>query len=403
MRRALVACAAACAALVLPAPAAAAPPGVSAPAAFLFQPDTQDVVFARAARERRSIASTTKLMTALVALDELALDEEVTVAPYSALPAESVVGLQAGERLTFADLLRGLLLASGNDAANTLAVAVAGSEPAFVRRMNRRARELGLRNTHFANPIGLDEAGNYSSAEDLVKMALLLRRNSFVREIMAQPRAVLRSGARERVVLNRNTLVGRFDYVTGVKTGRTLAAGYVLVGAANRNGVEVVSAVLGAASEAARDADTIALLDYGLARYRRDVGVRAKHVLARVPVADAGNGVTAPLVAEEAVRAVVRQGEELHRRLVGVPAEVEGPLPAGERLGTVEVLRGDGEVVGETALVTAREVSAPKPAERVRSWLSRPGTLLLLAFLAGCTVSLLLLRRRIVHRSGGPQ
>ena len=400
MRRAALA-AALCAVAVAPAPAPAAPPDVSAPAAFVFQPATRDVVFARKARERRPIASTTKLMTALVALDELELKDEVEVAGYSALAAESVIGLEAGERMTFADLLRGLLLASGNDAAHALAVAVAGSDEAFVRRMNRRARELGLRNTRFANPIGLDDADNYSSAEDLVKMALLLRRNSFVREIMAQPRAVLRSGARERVVLNRNTLVGRFDYVTGVKTGRTLGAGYVLVGAADRNGVEVISAVLGTGSEAARDADTIALLDYGLERYRREVGVRARHVLARVPVADAGDGVTAPLVAEEAVRGVVRRGEKLHRRLVGVPAEVEGPLPAGEQLGEVEVVREDGEVVGSAALVTAREVPAPRPAERIRSWLSRPGTLLLLAFLVGCTVSLVLLRRRVVGRAGG--
>ncbi len=133
------------------APARAATPHVSAPSAILVQPDTRDVVYARRAGERRPMASTTKLMTALVALERLHLSDVLTVAPYSPAPAESVAGLRAGERMTTADLLRALLLPSANDAARTLAVGVSGSRGRFVSLMNRRARQLGLKDTHYAN------------------------------------------------------------------------------------------------------------------------------------------------------------------------------------------------------------------------------------------------------------
>lgn len=397
-RRLLVGLAATLAAPLPAAQGQAAPPRISAPAAFVVQPDTRDVVFGRNARDRRPIASATKLMTALVALGELELSDRVTVPAYESAPAESVAGLRGGERLTVADLMRALMLPSANDAAYALAVLVAGDVRRFVGRMNARARALGLRNTRFANPIGLDAPGNYSSAEDLVKMALLLRANPFVREIVAQPRAVLRSGVRERVVLNRNDLVGRVPFVTGVKTGYTLGAGYVLVGSATRGGVTVVSAVLGAGSEAARDADSLALLRYGLGRYERGVAAEAREVLRRLPVADQ-DGLTAALSPDRTLRSVVRRGERLTVRVSGVPGEVEGPLAAGTRLGTVQALRR-GEVVGETPLVLMRAIPAPSAPEKVRAWISRPGTLLLVAFLAGCTVLLVLLRRRLLRGAG---
>lgn len=390
---------AACAAAAVPAPApAAAKPSISSAAAFVFQPDTQDVVFARRPAARRAIASTTKIMTALVALDELELRRTYTLPSYAAAPGESVIGLQGGERMTFADLLRAMMLPSANDAAHDVAVLAAGSVGAFVRQMNRRAKELGLRNTHFSTPVGLDDPANYSTAEDLVKLALLLRRSSFVREIVDQPRATLRSGARPRVVVNRNDLVARYPFVTGIKTGHTIDAGYVLVGSASSGGVPVVSAVLGAPSEAARDADTLALLRYGLARYRRVAAVRAGEVLARVPVGEQGDAL-APLAALRTLRAVARRDEKLQTRLVGVPAQVDGPLPEGARVGTVQALRR-GSVVASAPLVTARAVPAPSAPQKVRSWIARPGTLALLAFLAGCTVALVLLRRRVVRRQG---
>jgi D-alanyl-D-alanine carboxypeptidase (penicillin-binding protein 5/6) len=134
-------------------------------------------VLSRRADGRRAIASTTKLMTALVVLDREKLSKVVRAVPYRALPVESVAGLRPGERLTVADLVRAMLVASANDAAATLATRVGGSPERFVALMNASARSLGLRDTHFSNPIGLDEPGNYSSASDLVKLTLILRRD----------------------------------------------------------------------------------------------------------------------------------------------------------------------------------------------------------------------------------
>lgn len=387
---------AAAALLAAAAPAPGAMPRIAARAAFVVQPDTRDVVYAKRAGERRAMASTAKLMTALLALERFRLSQTLTVVPYRAAPGESVAGLRAGERMTLADLLRALLLASANDAAATLAVDVAGSQRAFVALMNQRARQLGLGDTRFANPIGLDAPGNYSSARDLVKLALLLRRNDFVRRIVDEPRARLRSGAQPRTVVNRNDLVAAHDFVDGVKTGHTLAAGYVLIGSATRDGVQVVSAVMGSPTLAARDADSLALLRYGLDRYERVSPVRAGQVVAR-PAVSEQPGRRAALVVSGLLTVVVRRGERPIVRLVGVPAAVAGPLPAGRRLGAIEVLHR-GRVVARAPLVTARAVPRPTAGERVRSWLGRASTVALLSALAAATLSLVLLRRRVARR-----
>ena len=204
------------------------------------------------------VASTTKLMTAYVARAALGLDQTVVAPAYTPVSsAESLLGLMAGERIAVRDLLYGLILASGNDAAQALAEVSSGSEPAFVRRMNRAARRLGLDHTSYANPIGLDEAGNFSSARDLVELTRELRRDEFFRRLFDTPQATLSSGARPRTVVNRNNLVRTVPFVSGVKTGYTLGAGNVLVASAEREGVELVSAVLGAGTESERDAATL--------------------------------------------------------------------------------------------------------------------------------------------------
>ena len=140
--------------------------------------------------------------------------------------------------------------------------------------MNRRAHELGLTHTHYANAIGLDALGNYSSAEDLVKLTLILRRNAFFRAVTNLPRATLRTGSHPRTILNRNLLVRAVPEVNGVKTGHTSTAGYILVGSASKNGITVISVVLDEPSEAARDQDSLALIRYGLSRYHRATPVR---------------------------------------------------------------------------------------------------------------------------------
>jgi D-alanyl-D-alanine carboxypeptidase (penicillin-binding protein 5/6) len=379
-------------------PAAAAAPSGRAPAAILVEPATGDVVFQRNARDERPIASTTKLMTALLTLERAKLGDVMTTVRYRALPVESVIGLRAGERMTVADLLRGLLLASANDAAATLAARIGGSRARFVRLMNARARQLRLRDTQYANPIGLDEAGNHSSAEDLVKLTLILRRNAFFRAVTNLPSATLRTGSRQRTIANRNVLVRNVPVVNGVKTGHTSTAGYVLVGSATRNGVTVVSAVLGDPSEAARDADSLALLRYGLGRYRRVAAVRrgATYATAKLRFRDA----TVPFVATRTVRRTVRRGEPIRTRILGAPAEVEGPLPAGARVGTIE-LRWRGRPIDRVALVTGRAVPSPTVTQRAGGLIGRTVLVLVAAAVALGSLQLVLLRRRTRQRSRG--
>ena len=166
-----------------------------------------------------------------------------------------------------------------------LAVGVSGSRNAFVRAMNTDAEQLGLRDTHFANPIGLDAPTNYSTAADLAKLAVSCGATTSRARRWTAARATLQTGARERTVVNRNTLVQEYPWVNGVKTGHTNSAGYLLVGSATRNGITVVSVVMGEPSEAARDADSLTLLRYGLSSFTRQTGLRKGAVLARPKLA----------------------------------------------------------------------------------------------------------------------
>ena len=204
---------------ILPAAAGAAdrPPRckVDAPSAIAIEVSTGAVACATNPDERRSIASTTKLMTALLTLERAKLSDRFTAADYFPGPGESQIGLERGERMSVRDLMRGLLVESANDGAMTLAQGVAGSKRAFVRAMNRRAQQLKLTNTHYANPIGLDEAGNYSTARDLVRLAVVLRTNRFFRTTTDRPSVRLTTGNRTRTFINRNTLVRTTGWVNG--------------------------------------------------------------------------------------------------------------------------------------------------------------------------------------------
>ena len=382
-----------------PPAAAAAPLSLTARSAILVEPQTGDVVYQRAATKRREIASTTKLMTALLTLKSAAPSDVLTVPPYHPGPAESVIGLAAGERLTVGDLLRALMLPSANDAAETLAVGIAGSRAAFVRRMNQRARALGLRDTHYTTPIGLDDPGNYSSAADLVKLAMIDRTLPLFRHIVRLKSARLRSGAHPRTAINRNTLVQRIPWVDGVKTGHTTQAGYVLVASARRNGITLVSAVLGTPSEAARDADTLRLLRYGFHRYGRHVALQRGRLLARTKIRY--RSAHADLVASRSIVRVSRNGERF-ALAVTAPDVLHGPIHRGDRLGTVTV-RQRGQVVARVPLVAAHDVAAASLTERMSDYFGRSRTLILVVALVLCSLGLVLLRtvaRRSAKRKG---
>lgn len=386
----------ACAALsaVAPTPALARPPALTARSAILVEASTGRVLFARQPNARRAIASTTKLMTVLLALEREPLGRVLVTPPYAASPAESQIGLAPGERLTVADLVRAALLPSANDAAQTLAVRVGGSLRHFVSLMNARARRLHLRRTHFDTPVGLDDPANFSTAHDLARLALALRRIPFARGTMDRPRAVLNSGAHRRVVVNRNDLVARVRWVNGVKTGHTLDAGYVLVGSGTRGAMTLVSVVLGTPSESARDSDTLALLRYGFAHFHLTAVVRPGAAVARVSV-DGRPGQFVPLVASRGVRTVLGAGER-PRVAVTAPAKVRGPLPARAVVGRAVVRRG-GRVLARIPLLAGRAVPGPGFASTAGHVLATLGKVLVVVLvLAG--LGAVALRRRARRR-----
>ena len=334
---------------------AGSPPTLSARAWLLIDADDGTRLAANDPDRELAIASTTKLMTAYLALRELPLRRRLVAPPYHPIPGESLLGLDPGERDTVKDLLYGLLLPSGNDAAVTLADGVAGSVPAFVERMNRAAVRLGLRHTHYATPVGLDRPGNYSTAADLVHLARVLMRDRRFRRIVDSPAKTLRSGAEVRRVVNRNELLTEEPWVDGVKTGYTPDALNVLVAAGRLHGVDLISAILGAPTEYDRDAWSLELLRYGYSLYRRREPVGPGEAVARARERYSTSRV--PLVAARPVRLWVRRGEPVAVR-VHAPRLLTGPIRRGRRLGRARVLVA-GEPRRSVALLTGRFVPAP--------------------------------------------
>jgi D-alanyl-D-alanine carboxypeptidase (penicillin-binding protein 5/6) len=392
--RMLVAAAVLAAAAPGSAAAAPAPPRVpTAQAAIVIDARDGTVMFAKRPDAERSIASTTKLMTALLALEKADPGDVFAAPAYNAAPAESRINLREGERMTVEDLLQALLLESANDAAVDLAENIAGSRQAFVDQMNERAAELGLDHTSYANPIGLDAPGNYSSARDLATLARTLLRNRRFARIVDMPEATLESGIRPRVVENRNDLVAAYPWVDGVKTGYTLNAGNVLVGAAARGPrARVVSVVLGEPSESTRDADTLSLLRWGLGRFSRVRVLDRGRALARPDIEYRDED--ARLVPRRGVVLTLRDGQRLRRR-VNAPDELEGPLAAGAAVGSVTVLV-DGRPVRRVALVTAADVPGAGTLRVLVSVLGVPLTVLIaLTILVAAILALLRVRIRI--------
>ena len=347
-----------------PVASAAVPrPEPDARAAIVVDARSSEVLLADGADERHSIASTTKLMTALLLLERAEPNEVLTATGYQAAAVESQIGLERGERLRARDLLTALLLASANDAAATIATNVSGSRRAFVRDMNRRAAELGLRSTSYSDPIGLAPR-NRSSARDLASLTRRLLRNRRFAATVDRTQARLRSGARRRTVRNRNTLVEAYPFVEGVKTGYTQRAQYVLIGAGKGRGAEVVSVVLGAPSELSRNQSTLDLLRFGLDQFRRVRVARAGAPVARRPV-DGRDGLVVGLATPRGLTATVRRGRRPATRL-RVAEEIEGPLPPGRRVGRLEV-RDGARVLASAPLLTTSAVPEAEPFADLRS------------------------------------
>jgi D-alanyl-D-alanine carboxypeptidase (penicillin-binding protein 5/6) len=397
----LLAAAAALSLVALTTRAAAAvppPPKLPAKAALLTVLNTGQQLYGFHANEELPIASTTKLMTALLTLEHASLGEVFKDPNWHPAPADSQIGLIPGEPMSVRDLMVAMLVPSADDAAESLAYNVAHrSIPRFLQMMNRSARQLGLTHTHYTTPVGLDTPGNYSSAGDLVKLThYLLAHYPFFTHVVGLTHAVLRTGYHPRAVVSRNTLLGRVRWIHGVKTGHTQDAGYVLVADGKRRGMTLVSAVLGTPSEAARDASTLALLDWGFAHFRVAQPLRAGSVIAR-PTFNGDSSSHVDVIATKSVSWVIPRPTHL-RVDVTLRRHLNGPLKRHSQVGTATV-RDGGKTVAQVPLVLARAIPGLTWPTRVARFITKPYTLFpLIAALAMAVIALTALwrsRRRI--------
>jgi D-alanyl-D-alanine carboxypeptidase (penicillin-binding protein 5/6) len=339
--------------LVLCSPAAAATPEVDARAYLVLNPQTEEVLLARHAHERLPIASITKLMTVLVTLDRTKPGEIVTVDADAAGVTGSSIGLRSGERLPVRDLLAAALIQSANDSAVALAEHVGGGDSApFVALMNRRAQALGLEDTSFARPDGLDASGHYSSAWDVTRLGVEAMKQPVVRQLVRQVSATISGG---RTLHTWNDLLGEFPGVFGVKTGHTSDAGWNEVAAVRGNGVTLYVTILGSPARATRNADLEELLAWGLSRYALVPLAPPGRVYGRVPVTFDGDAV--PVVATRPLRRPVRIGRPLVEQVV-LPSLLELPVRRGQAVGELRVFDRK-RLVGRSPLVAAESRDEP--------------------------------------------
>lgn len=333
---------------------------VNAQGALLLEAESGEVIFGQDPNARLPMASTTKIMTALVALESLPPDTEVKITAESVGVEGSSIYLQKGETLSLEQLLYALMLESANDAASAIAIGVAGSVEAFADKMNERARTLGLVNTHFVNPHGLDDPSHYTTAYELAMITREALENPIFRKICATPRHAipLQGDEGTRVLVNHNRLLSSYPGCIGVKTGYTKRTGRCLVTAAQREGVTLIAVTLNAPDDW-RTHKT--MLDYGFSLYKRVLLWEEEDFSIPLWLVSGEQEYVMPKCSKP-FSATLRRDHGAIRCVVELPPFVYAPVYAGEfvgRLRFVEVRRdGTTRELGSVPLRAAYGVKA---------------------------------------------
>lgn len=310
---------------------------LSADCAILIEYESGRVLYEKNADTQSLIASITKLMTALVAVDSgFPLEQTITITAQSCNIEGSSIYLKPNEEISLKGLLYGLLLHSGNDAATAIAIHCAENQVDFVALMNQKANELGMTNTHFENPHGLDADTHYSTAQDMAILARACLENDFLREVVATKQISIAG----RVFINHNKLLWQYEDAIGLKTGYTMAAGRTLISAVERDGKTLIAVTLNAPDDWN---DHKKLFDYGLETYQMTTLARAGERLLSLPLT-ASILPTITLQANTTMRYPLKEGEQITLEFITVP--LQAPVSMGELSGVVAVwtLSGVGEV-----------------------------------------------------------
>ena len=336
-----------------------ASPTVSARGAALYSPDTDTFLYEKNADARLPMASTTKIMTALVAAEIGDLSKKIKI-PAEATGIEgSSLYLREGEVLTLEELLYGLMLRSANDAATAIALSLCGSVSAFADKMNEKAIALGLSDTHFDNPHGLDSEGHFTTARDLARLGAAAIQNETVRLIASTYKITVGKGESARLIVNHNKLLRSYEGAIGLKTGFTKKCGRCLVGAAEKEGVTLVSATLSAPDDWS---DHKKMLDYGFSMLTCYARLAAGDFEQQITVLG-GKKSTVTVKNSEGISLVDRAGLSAVTERICLNPTATAPIKAGDVLGQILYLR-DGRLLGSVSLRATEDIPALQKKKR---------------------------------------
>lgn len=335
-------------------PPAQAAPTLNAKAAILIEQSSGKVLWGQNQTQKMYPASTTKIMTAMLALEKLQMDDKITLPGDFVNVGETGLALRAGTTQTAEELLMAMMLYSANDAAQAVAIGTAGSVDAFVELMNRRVADMGLTGTHFANPHGLHNENHYTTAYDLAMIARAALDSDEFRRIINTKSYTLKklNGESDYTVYNRNDLLSQYDKADGVKTGYTRQAGNTFVGSATKDGMQLIAVVLNSTDIYG---DAKALLDWGFANYAPTQILEANQQLGQVAVLNGGRDEVLA-VAEKSLYYIGKKGDVPgFTESVDLPSSVNAPIHRGEVVGTVTYTNSAGESYSSN-LLAARDV-----------------------------------------------
>ena len=347
-------------ALLLCVPVRADELTLDAPSALLMEKQTGTVLFAKDEHTPREPASVTKVMTLLLTMEAvdsgtLSYDDLVTGSTHASSMGGSQIWLKEGEQMRVEELIKAVCVVSGNDAAVALGEHLAGSEEAFVARMNERAQELGMNDTHFVNCTGLPASGHVTSAYDIALMSReLILNHPDIRRFTTIWMDSLRNGA--SMLVNTNKLVRFYDGATGLKTGSTSTAKYCISATAERDGMELIAVVLGGSTSDARFSDAKAMLNYGFANYAL-VNVAPEAPLPAVPVTLGTQKTVQPVLTQDNALLLEKPRASGLTQSVVLPESVGAPVDEGEPVGTLEIFDAAGVSVASLPLLAGESVA----------------------------------------------
>lgn len=320
----------------------------NAKSAILIDASTGNIISAKNAHEKLAPASMTKMMSMLLIMEaidrgELKWNQMITASENASSMGGSQILLETGEKMSVKDLFKGIAVASGNDAVVALSEAIAGTEDEFVKRMNQRAKELGLQDTNFKNPHGLDTANHYSSAYDMSLIAKELVKHEKVLEFTSIYEDYLREGQKNKVwLVNTNKLVRFYDGLDGLKTGYTKEAGYCLTSTAKRGDTRFITVVMGEPDTKTRNSETTSMLDYAFSQYESEKIFSKDNAVGTVRV-DLGKTETVKLFPMEDVSVLNKKSENKKNANYELKVNhLSAPIKKGEKVGEL-ILKVEGE------------------------------------------------------------